>query len=101
MLNVISNNVFLCHDLYYCRIEWQNVLGVAPAQKEGGIFMFGMRNDIIGNHVVGHELGMWTAGASQNDGRPFGYTMGLVCNQFTPFGKIQSNVFFCKPEHKI
>ena len=93
MLNVISNNVFLCHDLYYCRIEWQNVLGVAPAQKEGGIFMFGMRNDIISNHVVGHELGMWTAGASQNDGRPFGYTMGLVCNQFTPFGKIQSNVF--------
>ena len=91
--NVISNNVFICHDIFYCRIEWQNVLGVAPAQKEGGIFMFGMSNDVIGNHVVGHEQGLWAQGAAQNDGRPFGFDMGMVCNQFTPFGKIQRNVF--------
>ena len=93
MYNVISNNVFICHDIYYCRIEWQNVLGVAPAQKEGGIFMFGMQNDVIGNHVIGHEQGLWAQGQAQNDGRPMGFSMGLVCNQFTPFGKIQRNVF--------
>jgi hypothetical protein len=33
--NVISRNVFICHDIFYCRIEWQNNLGVGPAQKEG------------------------------------------------------------------
>lgn len=93
MLNVISNNVFICHDIYYCRIEWQNVLGVGPAQKEGGIFMFGMANDVIGNHVVGHEHGLWTQGAGQGDGRPFGFSLGKVCNQHIPFGKIQGNVF--------
>lgn len=93
MYNMISNNVFICHDIFYCRIEWQNSLGVGPAQKEGGIFMFGMKNDVIGNHVVGHEHGIWTEGASQPDGRPFGFSNGLVCNQHTPFGKIQGNVF--------
>jgi len=35
MANVISRNVFICHDLAYCRIEWQNNLGVGPAAKEG------------------------------------------------------------------
>ena len=55
--------------------------------------MFGMKNDVIGNHVVGHEHGIWTQGASQPDGRPFGFSNGLVCNQHIPFGKIQSNVF--------
>ena len=93
MFNVISNNVYICHDIYYCRVEWQNVLGVGPAQKEGGIFMFGMRNDLIGNHVVGHEHGLWTPGVAQADGRPFGFTLGQVCNQNIPFGKIQGNVF--------
>lgn len=93
MQNVISNNVFICHNIYYCRIEWQNVLGVGPAQKEGGLFMFGMANDVIGNHVVGHEHGVWTQGASQNSGRPFGFSEGKVCNQFTPFGKFKGNVF--------
>jgi hypothetical protein len=44
----------------------------------GGIFMFGMNNDVIGNHVVGHEHGLWTPGSSQPNGRPFGYSLGKV-----------------------
>jgi len=91
--NVISNNVFICHNITYCTVEWQNVLGVGPAEKEGGIFMFGMNNDVIGNHVVGHKHGLWTMGGAQPDGRPKGFSMGLVCNQHIPFGKIKNNVF--------
>ena len=91
MFNVISNNVFICHDIYYCKIQWQ--LEAGPGQKEGGIFMFGMRNDVIGNHVVGHDNGMWTPGLAQPDGRHLGFSLGLVCNQFIPFGKIKGNVF--------
>ena len=55
--------------------------------------MFGMKNDVIGNHVVGHEHGMWTPGAEQGDGRPLGFSLGLVCNRYIPFTKIQGNVF--------
>ncbi len=40
--------------------------------------MFGMNNDVIGNHVVGHEHGLWTPGSSQPNGRPFGYSLGKV-----------------------
>jgi len=40
--------------------------------------MFGMNNDVIGNHVVGHEHGMWTPGSAQANGRPFGYSLGKV-----------------------
>ena len=53
--------------------------------------MFGMKNDVIGNHVIGHEHGMWTPGLAQPDGRPMGFSIGLVCNQYIPFGKIQGN----------
>ena len=79
------------NEYYLLRIQWQ--LEAGPAQKEGGIFMFGMKNDVIGNHIIGHEHGMWTPGLAQPDGRPMGFSIGLVCNQYIPFGKIQGNVF--------
>jgi len=93
MNNTISNNAIICQDIYYCKIDWQMQLG--PAQKEAGIFMFGMTNHLIGNHVVGHENGLWTPGGAQANGRLF--AKGKVCPKFAPFGKIQRNVFHdCK-----
>jgi hypothetical protein len=56
--------------------------------------MFGMNNDVIGNHVVGHEHGLWTPGSSQPNGRPFGYSLGKVgtrpggCTVYTVDDKI-------------
>merc|ERR1719361_3275439 len=47
-----------------------------------------MTNDIIGNHVVGMELGMWAPGTY--DGRQD--ARGKVCPQFTPFGIVRHNV---------
>ena len=64
-----------------------------PAQKEGGIFMFGMSNNVIGNHVVGHDNGLWSQGSSQGNGRPHGTSFGRICPQFVPFGRIQGNVY--------
>ena len=42
------------HNMLY-RIQWQ--LEAGPGAKEGGLFLFGMFNDIINNRVVGHEHG--------------------------------------------
>ena len=73
------------------RIEWQQEAG--PGEKSGGLFLFGMTNNILHNRVIGHEHGLWSLGSGQPDGRPMGMSHGMVCNQFMPFGKIQGNVF--------
>ena len=52
-----------------------------------------MSNDILHNRVIGHEQGLWSLGSGQPNGRPMGMSMGMVCNQFMPYGKIQGNVF--------
>ena len=55
--------------------------------------MFGMNSDVIGNHVAGNENGLWAQGQSQGMGRQKGFSLGRICPQFVPFGKIQGNVF--------
>ena len=47
MYNMISNNVFICHDIFYCRIEWQNSLGVGPAQKEGQSHSWSTETEVV------------------------------------------------------
>ena len=100
------------------RIQWQQE--AEPGEKSGGIFMFGMSNDVIRNRVVGHEHGefssiffyfpqppshftssctlsppwpgLWSLGSGQPNGRPMGMSMGMVCNQFMPYGKVASKL---------
>ena len=57
--------------------------------KEGGLYLQGMTNDFIGNHVIGMEHGMWTPGTGGGKGA----ASGRVCPVHSPFGKVQGNVF--------
>jgi histidinol dehydrogenase len=68
-----SRPVKITNDCTKSPLWWANSVNYS-----GGIFMFGMNNDVIGNHVVGHEHGLWTPGASQPTGRPFGFSLGKV-----------------------
>jgi len=55
-----------------------------------GIYLVGMTNDLIGNHVVGYENGIWTPGSALPAGQ--GVASRRVCPQYTPFGTIRGNV---------
>ena len=92
MNNTIARNVMICSDLAKCKFgnngnTWQGESGV----KEGGVFMFGMTNNVIENRVAGHEHGMWTPGGSVSGGK--GTSQGKMCPQNAPFLKVQRNVF--------
>lgn len=84
MNNIISNNAVICSWYKTCSVPW--LLNAAFA----GIYMVGMTNDLIGNHVAGYENGIWTPGDALPNGQ--GVAAGRVCPKFTPFGTIRGNV---------
>jgi len=84
MSNTISSNVMICSVPGKCTVEWLRKKGTA------GIYMVGMTNDIIGNHVAGYENGIWAAGSLHPDGQ--GRAEQKVCPQHTPFGVFRHNV---------
>ena len=90
MNNTISNNVVICPDIMGCAWvgnEWQSDNGL----KEGGIYLLGMTNDLIGNRVIGMEHGMWSPGSAKGNGK--GAATGKVCPEFSPFGVMRGNVY--------
>ena len=90
MNNMISHNVVICPKIDGCHWvsnEWQGSSGV----KEGGIYLLGMTNDLIGNRVIGMEHGLWTPGSASGHGK--GKATGKVCPEFTPFGKMVGNTY--------
>jgi hypothetical protein len=89
MQNRIAYNAVICQDLDECHANWQEFRG--PGEAMGGIYMIGMTNDVIGNHVAGHVNGAWFNGAARPNGH--GSARGRVCTVHQPFGRVQGNVF--------
>ena len=92
MNNTISRNVMICSNLFLCKFgnhqnDWQPESGV----KEGGLFFFGMTNNVLENRVAGHEHGWWTPGGSVWLGK--GQASNLICPQYAPFLTVRGNVF--------
>ena len=85
--NMVSYNVGICARQDHCKsanLHWQD-------NGEGGIYGYGMTNDLIGNRMAGHEHGLWLPGGIKPRGK--GHAEGKVCPQNTPFGIIRGNVF--------
>eukprot|EP00928_Gymnodinium_smaydae_P064952 TRINITY_DN4816_c0_g2_i1.p1 TRINITY_DN4816_c0_g2~~TRINITY_DN4816_c0_g2_i1.p1 ORF type:complete len:1122 (-),score=90.09 TRINITY_DN4816_c0_g2_i1:315-3596(-) len=85
MYNVISNNAIICSWWEKCSVTWQN-----HVNQVAGIFMIGMTNDVIGNHIAGHENCIWTNGAARANGH--GAATNKVCVVHAPFGRFKGNV---------
>eukprot|EP00928_Gymnodinium_smaydae_P064950 TRINITY_DN4816_c0_g1_i1.p1 TRINITY_DN4816_c0_g1~~TRINITY_DN4816_c0_g1_i1.p1 ORF type:complete len:1034 (-),score=94.12 TRINITY_DN4816_c0_g1_i1:368-3340(-) len=85
MHNIISNNAIICSWWEKCSVTWQN-----HVNQVAGIFLIGMTNDVIGNHVAGHENCIWTNGGARANGH--GAALGKVCVMHAPFGRIKGNV---------
>jgi hypothetical protein len=85
MNNTISNNLVVCETISKCNVD------IKPASPGvGAIYLIGMSNDIIGNHLVGYDNGIYSQGSAAPHGQwP---VTGKVCTVHTPFGKIKGNV---------
>eukprot|EP00927_Polykrikos_kofoidii_P025548 TRINITY_DN2292_c0_g1_i5.p1 TRINITY_DN2292_c0_g1~~TRINITY_DN2292_c0_g1_i5.p1 ORF type:complete len:1175 (-),score=137.28 TRINITY_DN2292_c0_g1_i5:107-3631(-) len=85
MHNVIQNNAIICSWWEKCSVTW-----LGNVNQVAGIFLIGMTNDLIGNHVAGHENCVWTNGAARASGH--GAALNRVCTMHAPFGRIAGNV---------
>jgi len=93
MHNRIAYNAIICADPAECHTNFQEFRG--PGESMGGLYLIGMTNDIIGNHVAAHENGAWFNGAARPNGHGAAKAerFRAVCTVYQPFGKVQHNVF--------
>jgi len=85
MNNTLSENVAICSEAKVCAVNWQR-----KGNQFAGIYMIGMTNHVLHNHVAGWEHGIWTPGANRQQGQ--GAAHGKVCPMHTPFGRFKGNV---------
>jgi len=95
MNNVISNNAIICewwHDSFRAGgPQGPSCIVKGANSGEGvGIYAVGMTNDIIGNHIVGHQHGLFTPGNLHHLGQ--GEAYGKVCPKHLPYGIFRGNV---------
>ncbi|CAK0820097.1 unnamed protein product [Prorocentrum cordatum] len=95
MNNTISHNTIICPywddskrsggpSGPYCIVKGAN------AGEGVGIYMVGVTNDVIGNHIVGHQHGLFTPGGLHHLGE--GEAHGKVCPRHLPYGIMRGNV---------
>ena len=84
--NQIVQNVIMCRTADECRVD----TNFEVATFASGIYMIGMTNDLIGNHVSNWQNTIFTPGAGTSGGK--GAAWGKVCARHYPFGRIEDTV---------
>eukprot|EP00937_MAST-01D_sp_MAST-1D-sp2_P007037 g7037.t1 len=79
MNNTISENALTCDSIATCKTD-----------RQTGIYLLGMQNDLLYNRVSGYQNTIFTPGSHAPNGN--GVAWGKVCTVHTPYGIIRGNV---------
>ncbi|CAD7953699.1 unnamed protein product [Amoebophrya sp. A120] len=94
--NVLSNNFLVCLKRANCRFE--NSANVkenvdSDFKEQSALYLLSPTNDIINNHIVGHENAFYVNDQGGHGGRGIEAAAGRICQQNLPYGRFEDNSF--------